>query len=286
MLAVQFLTPRNHRESWKRRFAATFFVVLLFACNTNSQDLDVPFVPTPQIVVDRMLELAEVGPGDYVIDLGSGDGRIVVSAAKLGAVGHGVDLNPERIQEARENAAEEGVADRVLFVQEDLFETDFRTASVVTMYLLSSVNLKLRPRILQELRPGTRIVSYSFDMDDWNPDVEDSVSRGGSTGGYEVYLWIVPAQVEGNWSWMSGNEQFSMEIDQEFQELDVSLGDSGSDLKVTQAWLRGRKLEMVAERGGLSCLYYGHIQGDQISGTVQIRQGDDSRIENWVASRR
>ncbi|HLV02623.1 MAG TPA: class I SAM-dependent methyltransferase [Acidobacteriota bacterium] len=279
---------RNQKESWKRRFAATFFLILLFACNTNSQDLDldVPFVPTPQVVVDRMLELAGVGPGDYVIDLGSGDGRIVVSAAKRGAIGHGVDLNPQRIREARENAQKEGVTDRVVFVREDLFETDFRTASVVTMYLLSSVNLKLRPRILEELRPGTRIVSYSFDMDEWKPDVEDSVSANGSTGGYEVYLWIVPAQVDGDWAWTSSSGRFSMTIDQQFQEVDVSFGDSGRDLKVTRASLKGPKLEILAEGSGASYLYYGHVEGDQISGTVQIREGNDSRIENWVATRR
>lgn len=281
------MTLRNRKGSWKSRFTATFFLILLFACNTNSQDLDVPFVPTPQVVVDRMLELAGVGPGDYVIDLGSGDGRIVVSAAKRGAVGHGVDLNPERIREARENAEKEGVTDRVVFVQEDLFETDFRTASVVTMYLLSSVNLKLRPRILEELRPGTRIVSYSFDMDEWNPDVEDSVSANGTTGGYQVYLWIVPAQVDGDWTWTSSGGRFSMEIDQQFQEVDVSFGDSGRNLTVTRASLRGPKLEIWAEgRGGARYLYYGHVQGDQISGTVQIREGSDTRIENWVATRR
>ncbi len=147
---------------------------------------DVPYVPTPHAVVDKMLEVAQVGPNDVVYDLGCGDGRIVIAAAKKGARGVGIDIDEQRIREARSNAAAAGVADRVQFRQEDLFKTDFREATVVTMYLLTSVNLRLRPRLLAELKPGTRIVSHAFDLGDWKPLETHKV--GSST----VYYWVVP----------------------------------------------------------------------------------------------
>jgi SAM-dependent methyltransferase len=147
---------------------------------------DVPYVPTPERVVAKMLEVAKVGPNDVVYDLGSGDGRIVIAAAKKGARGVGIDIDAERIWEAKNNAIAAGVAERVQFRQEDLFKTDFREATVVTMYLLSAVNLKLRPRLLADLKPGTRIVSHAFDMGDWKPLETHKV--GSST----VYYWVVP----------------------------------------------------------------------------------------------
>ena len=148
---------------------------------------DVPFVPTPERVVEKMLEVAKVGPRDVVYDLGSGDGRIVIAAAKKhGARAVGIDIDPERIKEARDNARRAGVSDRVEFRQEDLFKADFREATVVTMYLLTGVNQKLRPKLLAELKPGTRIVSHAFDMGDWKPEVTAKV--GTST----VYYWVVP----------------------------------------------------------------------------------------------
>ena len=148
---------------------------------------DVPFVPTPERVVEKMLEVAKVGPRDVVYDLGSGDGRIVIAAAKKhGARAVGIDIEPERIKEARDNARRAGVSDRVEFRQEDLFKADFREATVVTMYLLTGVNQKLRPKLLAELRPGTRLVSHAFDMGDWKPTQTYKV--GTST----VYYWVVP----------------------------------------------------------------------------------------------
>jgi 2-polyprenyl-3-methyl-5-hydroxy-6-metoxy-1,4-benzoquinol methylase len=147
---------------------------------------DEPYVPTPHAVVDKMLEVAQVGPNDVVYDLGCGDGRIVIAAAKKGARGVGIDIDEQRIREARSNAAAAGVADRVQFRQEDLFKTDFREATVVTMYLLTSVNMRLRPRLLAELKPGTRIVSHAFDLGDWKPLETHKV--GSST----VYYWVVP----------------------------------------------------------------------------------------------
>ena len=162
----------------------------LAASLAHAQDaprLDVPYVPTPQQVVDRMLELAKVTKDDYLIDLGSGDGRIPVTAAKrYGVRAMGVDLNPTRVAEARKNATDNNVTDLVSFEVADLFKTDISKASVLTMYLLSSVNLKLRPRILSELKPGSRVVSHAFDMGDWKPDVTEQVD------GRRVMMWTVP----------------------------------------------------------------------------------------------
>jgi SAM-dependent methyltransferase len=147
---------------------------------------DVIYVPTREAVVDAMLKAARVGPDDIVYDLGCGDGRIVIAAAKLGARGVGIDIDPQRIAEANESAQKAGVTGKVQFRQEDLFEADIREASVVTLYLLPSLNVKLKPRLMEQLRPGTRIVSHDFDMGDWAP--EETISVDGKT----VYLWRIP----------------------------------------------------------------------------------------------
>lgn len=149
---------------------------------------DVMHLPTPNKVVDRMLEMARVGARDVVYDLGCGDGRIVITAAKrYGARGVGVDIDPARIQEASANARAAGVSGQVKFVQADLFEVDISPATVVTLYLLTSLNLKIKPRLLQELRPGTRVVSHAFDMGNWKPEREDYID------GSNIYLWRVPS---------------------------------------------------------------------------------------------
>lgn len=154
---------------------------------------DVPYVPTPQPVVDGMLQVAKVGKNDVLYDLGSGDGRIVNTAAqKFGTRGVGIDINPERIKEANENANKAGVTDRVRFVQQDLFNTDFSEATVVTLYLLPEINAKLRPKLLSELKPGTRIVSHAFDMGDWKP--QQTLNVEGKT----IYYWVVPEKVPAN----------------------------------------------------------------------------------------
>ncbi|MGH9901898.1 MAG: SAM-dependent methyltransferase [Pyrinomonadaceae bacterium] len=164
--------------------AAGVFVL----AQTPQRAPDVPYVPTPDAVVAEMLKVANVGKGDVVYDLGCGDGRIVITAAqKLGARGVGVDINPERIKESNENAQKAGVTDRVKFIQGDLFETDLKEATVVTLYLLPEVNLRLRPKLLRELKPGTRVVSHAFDMGDWAP--EKTIHVDGRT----IYYWTVPA---------------------------------------------------------------------------------------------
>jgi SAM-dependent methyltransferase len=177
--------------------------------------LDVPYVPTPHDVVERMLTMADVKAGETVIDLGSGDGRIAIAAAKRGARALGVDLNPVRIREARENAAREGLGeDKVRFEQKNLFNTDISKTDVLTMYLLTSVNLQLQPVILKTMRPGARVVSHSFDLGKWTPDVSESVR------GHRIFFWTVPAQIAGRWQAESGAERFLLEIKQEFQKFD------------------------------------------------------------------
>jgi SAM-dependent methyltransferase len=171
-------------------------VLALFACCASAQDLDVPFIVTPDHVTRAMLELADVKPGDFVIDLGSGDGRIVIVAARhFGARGLGVEIVPDLVAQSRDNARRAGVADRVEFRVQDLFETDLAPATVVTMYLLPEVNLKLKPR-LQALKPGTRIVSHDWDMGDWKPDRVITIDVPNKPYGLEkrsrLYLWTVP----------------------------------------------------------------------------------------------
>lgn len=165
---------------------AAIAVALAYAQQTAVKK-DVPYVPTPASVVEAMLKMAEVGKGDMVYDLGCGDGRIVITAAqKYGARGVGIDIDPQLIRESNENAKAAGVADRVKFFEQDLFASDFKEATVVTLYLLPEVNLRLRPKLLSELKPGTRIVSHAFDMGDWKPDKTVEVD------GRTLYYWVVP----------------------------------------------------------------------------------------------
>jgi ubiquinone/menaquinone biosynthesis C-methylase UbiE len=168
-----------------RRLPNLIPLLMLAACTALARD--VPYVPTPDAVVEKMLEVAKVGPRDVVYDLGSGDGRIVITAAKkYRARGVGIDIDPQRIKEAQDNARKAGVADRVEFRQGDLFQADIKDATVVTLYLLSSVNLQLRPKLLAELKPGTRVVSHAFQMGDWKPAEVHRVDRT------SVYYWVIP----------------------------------------------------------------------------------------------
>lgn len=203
--------------------------------------LDVPFVPTDENVVEAMLNLACVGPKDVLYDLGSGDGRIVVAAAKdRDARGIGIEIDPLRIADAMEYAGWSCVEYLVDFIEEDIFTADISEATVVTMYLLESVNLQLRPRLLSELRPGTRIVSHAFDMGDWKADEWLEVD------GTKIYKWIVPARVAGAWEWeTSDGKPYRVELQQKYQEVSGSawLADRKVDLK--GAKLRGSRLELV-----------------------------------------
>ena len=248
-----------------------------------AQDLDVPYYVTEPDVVEGMLDMAGVGPGDYLIDLGSGDGRIVIAAARRGAVGHGVDLDPLRNEEARRNALEAGVSDRVVFLEEDLFETDFTQATVVTMFLLSSVNLRLRPELLSRLRPGTRVLSHTFDMGDWKPDKREVI------GIRPVYLWVIPARLDGTWKWNTGSTAFSMSIQQKYQEIEVSMNIGNESLTIKSSTLSGERITVVArdENTAIQYLFSGSVVNeDVITGYVQIHRDDALALETWSASRR
>ena len=220
---------------------ALLSLIILFAAPAAAipeDELDVPYVPTPMRVVERMLEMAAVGPGDYLIDLGSGDGRIPIAAAQRGARALGVDIDPVRIAEAHAAARLAGVETRARFRRQDLFDTALREASVVTMYLLPDVNLRVRPRILTELRPGTRVLSHNFTMGDWAPEAEEE--RDAS----RIYMWVVPAVVGGSWSMrLADGTILPLEIEQRFQEVSGTLGGA----PIRYAALRGTSFRFTAE---------------------------------------
>lgn len=229
---------------------------------------DVIWLPTPQELVDRMLQMAQVGPKDFVIDLGSGDGRTVITAAKkFGARAMGIEYNPEMVEYSTRAAQKEGVAGKVKFIKADLFETDFSAATVVTMYLLSTLNLKLRP-VLLDLKPGTRVVSHAFDMGEWKPDRTETVE------GKTAYLWIVPAKVAGAWQLVQGE----LTLKQNFQAVEGTLNLGGRVTPIANGRLRGDQLNFSA--GGAQ--YSGKVGGSSIEGSVKSG-GNQSK---WSATRR
>jgi SAM-dependent methyltransferase len=256
---------------------------------------DVPFVPTPMEVVDAMLAMADIKPGDLLYDLGCGDGRIVIAAAKnFGIKATGIDIDPIRISECNQNAAESGVADKIKFLNQDLFESDFKDASVITMYLLTSVNRRLRPKLLAELKPGTRLVSHRFDMGEWKADKTTTVKL---YDGYDderyVYFWVVPANFTGDWQWDfapgSGSRHYEFTPYQQFQELSGVVTQGSSPLPLEGAKIVGDRIQfkLTDEVDGnkVVYLYEGKIEGQTITGT--IRQPDNPRGRGiaWKAVR-
>ena len=226
---------------------------------------DVVWVPTPQALVDKMLDMANVTPKDYVIDLGSGDGRTVITAAKRGAKALGIEYNPEMVELSKRNAAKEGVSEKASFMKADLFETDFSQAQVITMFLLPSINMKLRPKLLN-LKPGTRIVSNTFDMEDWKPDQDATVEN--CTNWCTAHLWIVPAKVDGNWKTPQGD----LTIKQSFQNITGTLK-NGSTVTPINGQLNGSQITFTAG----STQYTGNVNGNAIEGA-----GGSAK---WTASR-
>lgn len=268
------------------------FVVLFRASHAQEVDLDVPFVPTNYEVVNEMLRIADVGKDDILYDLGCGDGRIVVTAAKkYGARGIGIDIDPERIAESRDNAEKENVTDKVQFIQQNLFEADFSEATVVTMYLLSSVNLEMRPKLFQQLKPGTRIVSHDFNMGDWEPDEQTEVG-GNEYYGHSVYFWIIPANVTGDWSWTvssgSNNKQYILKIDQYFQKLNGLITTESAQLPSENLSITGDLVQFSLddEIGSrkVSMNFTGRVNGNIIEGTIE-RIGVTPRTIKWQAHR-
>ena len=229
---------------------------------------DVVWVPTPQALVDRMLDIAKVTPTDYLIDLGSGDGRTVITAAKRGARAHGIEYNPEMVALSQRNAAAEGLSARATFAKADLFESDFSQASVITMFLLPDINLRLRPKIL-DLKPGTRIVSNTFTMDDWTPD-ETSEVTDDCLAWCTALFWIVPAKVDGIWQLPQGQ----LELRQRFQLVSGTITSGTSTTPITGATLRADQIDFSA--GGVQ--YSGRVTGNAMQGTT-------SGGGSWRASR-
>lgn len=277
--------------------ALTGLALAAAACSAFAAESNVPYVPTPQEVVDKMLAMARVTPNDYLIDLGSGDGRIVVTAVrKYGARGFGVDLNPQRIREAVENALQNGVSDRTAFYQRNLFETDLSSASVITMYLLPRVNMALRPRLL-DLRPGTRIVSHDFDMDDWKPDetvhMDVREKYGNSGGTSSIYFYIVPAKVGGLWRWQQTaggvTNDYELALEQKFQVVSGTVRVNGSTYKITDASLRGDQLAFnVVTPLAASTVkqsFAGRVSGEQIFGSVALSGPRALSQTEWLAAR-
>ena len=227
--------------------------------SVGQEGKDVVWVPTPQALVDKMLDMAKVTPSDYVIDLGSGDGRTVITAAKRGVRAHGIEYNPDMVELSKRNATKEGVAGKATFAQADLFKSDFSGASVITMFLLPDINLKLRPKIL-DLKPGTRIVSNSFTMGEWTADETASVGDGCSSW-CTAYLWIVPAKVQGTWKLPQGE----LMLKQEFQVLTGTLRTAGKTLPLQAGKVRGE--EIVFTAGGVE--YTGKVNGKRIDGSTR-----------------
>jgi SAM-dependent methyltransferase len=277
------------------------FVALTVAAPAAAQpqawawdDGTVPYVQTPMEIVERMMRMAEVKKGDYVIDLGSGDGRIVIEAAKRGARGLGVDLDPNLVKHATENARQAGVAELTRFEVRDIFETDLSGASVVAFYLLPNFNEKLLPKLLR-LKPGTRIVSHDGGIGDWPPDErlemrapEKPVGVGGVS---RVELWIVPADARGAWisDLPAHGGKWNFRIKQNFQVLDIDVAAQGRDLLVRNSRLRGEEIKLIVTGivNGRAWHHYfvGTLQDDRIAGEVTVSDGNNRRSFPWTASR-
>jgi len=234
----------------------------------GQQGKDVIWVPTPQALVEKMLDVAGVTPKDYVIDLGSGDGRTVIAAAKRGVRALGIEYNSDMVELSKRNAAKEGVSDKAAFVKADLFESDFSQATVITMFLLADINLKLRPRILS-LAPGTRVVSNNFTMGAWSAD-QIVTAEDDCTLYCVAYFWIVPAKVEGVWQ-LGGRE---LTLIQTFQMISGTLKSGGDTLQVVDGRLEGNRITFTAGNDE----YVGRVDGDAMDGVV-------SAGGNWKASR-
>jgi SAM-dependent methyltransferase len=268
-----------------------FFVFLGLPAEQWNQ-YDVPYVSTPYLVVEEMLRIAKVSKDDILYDLGCGDGRIVITAAKkFGCRGVGIDLDPQRIKESRENAIKEKVENKVTFIQQDFFETDISEATVVTLYLLSSVNLKLRPKLLQDLKPGTRIVSHDFSMGEWEADMEKEVFVGSDR--HEVYYWIVPADVAGIWKWTlpesNGRMNYEIEINQKFNQVWAFQNLGSSKRSIKDFKLKGDKLSFTLGRNRdgkeEAMLFKGQVNGENINGYVVLKDGGKNIRKNWKARR-
>jgi hypothetical protein len=252
-----------------------------------------PYVPTPMIVVEEMLRMAKVGAEDFVIDLGSGDGIIVLTAAqKYKARGFGVDIDPELIKLSNNEARKRGIGDRAAFYELDVARADLSKATVVTLYLLPGMMMDLRSKIYGELRPGTRVVSHDYSFGDWQPDDQitwdvPEKEKVNGVGRATVYLWIIPAKVAGRWRLnLAGPapEQYELALKQTFQNLDgTASGGGAKGVKFTQSRLNGNEITFAIPAGGDRHLFRGRVAGESMEGTVQLASGKG--VAKWTATR-
>lgn len=250
--------------------------------------LDVGYQPTPYEVVKEMLKLSDVRKDDIVYDLGCGDGRIVIMAAKeRGARGVGVDLDPQRIKESRVNARKAGVTDRVRFFQKDLFTMDIREATVVMLYLWPEVNLRLRPKLFAELKPGARVLSHNHNMGEWQPDLVSKIAK------HTIYFWVMPANIAGAWTWPiqigSRKTDAVLRLKQDFQKTKGTLTIGSSTVPVADAKLKGMQLSLSAEPvidgQKVAIKLAGKAEGDALLGTMEISGGTTNEKTHWKAKR-
>jgi hypothetical protein len=248
-----------------------------------------PFVPTPQVVVDQMLRMANVGPKDFVVDLGSGDGVIVLTAAsQLKASGYGVDIDPALVKYANAEAKRLGIAERASFLVQDVFKADLTRATVITLYLLPSMMTSLRPKIFLESSPGTRIVSHDYSFDEWQPDdqIVLDVPEKEKVNGVPratISLWIVPARVQGKWQvQVDGGDRYDLTLRQKYQVVGGSATVPGKDTKLSYATLRGEEINFTVIEGAARRTFTGKVNGDGMQGTVELGAG---RLARWTAKR-
>jgi SAM-dependent methyltransferase len=232
---------------------------------------DVIWVPTNQALVDKILDMAKVTASDFVIDLGSGDGRTVITAAKRGARALGIEYNPDMVELSKRNAAKEGVADKVNFIKADIFESDFSQATVITLFLLPQLNIKLRP-IIMNMKPGVRVVSNTFDMGDWTPD-EQSNAGGDCSTHCSALFWIVPAKVQGKWKMPHGE----IVLEQKYQMLSGAVNVGNVSTAITDGKMTGDRIAFTAG----SARYSGRVTGARIDGAVNSPAGESK----WQATR-
>ena len=253
---------------------------------------DVEYVPTPHHVVAEMLRLAAVTPTDVVYDLGCGDGRVLIAAAQLyKARGVGIDIDPQRIEESRINAHQAGVVERVQFLQQDLFETDIREATVVTLYLLPQLNRQLRPKLFSDLQPGTRIVSHDFDMGDWQPDQVMHVP--GAAYEHTVFYWIIPASVDGRWQMslptLIGERRYLLRLQQRYQEVRGTVSAEREAMLITNATLTGDRLRFIVitdiQGEEVQMSFDGRVSGDAMRGSVEVHGGAIAGRYDWASHR-
>ena len=277
--------------------AACAFATAAAAQSWAWDDGTVPFVVSPPEVVNRILRLAEPKAGETLVDLGSGDGRIVIEAARrFGTRGLGVEIDPALVARARENARRAGVESLARFEAQDLFQTDLRGVDVVTLYLLPEVNLKVMPRLLQDLKPGARVVSHDYDMGAWRPDetIELPLAEKmiGPVGHSRIHLWLIPANLRGTWKGavQGYGGEWEFRVKQQYQKLEVEARTQGRDMTVRGSQLRGEELKLVVTGsvdGKLhNHLFRGTLKGGRIEGEVSISDGENNTTLPWTATRK